>query len=81
MELHRCALILLAAGIGVLVLAGGTGVARAQPDPSPPPVPSIIDQLVTLTPALSVDPNDEGGPSTQWDGVGMFCQNLWVRCR
>ena len=81
MKLHRCALRLLAGGIGVLALACCTGVARAQPDPSPPPVPSIIDQLVTSTPALSVDPSDEGGPSTQWGGVGMFCQNLWVRCR
>ena len=81
MELRRCALGLLAAGIGVFALATGTGVAHAQPDPSPPPVPSIIDQLLTQTPALSVDPSDEGGPSTQWGGVGMFCQNFWVRCR
>jgi hypothetical protein len=81
MKLKRCALSLLAGGIGVVALAGGTGVARAQPAPSPPPVPSIIDQLVTLTPALSVDPSDEGGPSTQWGGVGMFCENLFVQCR
>ena len=81
MKLHRYALRLLAGGSVVVALASGTGVAHAQPDPSPPPVPSIIDQLVTLTPALSVDPGDEGGPSTQWGGVGMFCQNLWVRCR
>ena len=81
MKLHRCAPRLLAGGIGVLALAYSTAVAHAQPDPSPPPVPSIIDQLVTLTPALSVDPSDEGRPTTQWGGVGMFCQNLWVRCR
>ena len=80
MKLHKPGLRLLAGGIGVLALAGGTGVARAQPDPSPPPAPSIIDQLLTATPALSVDPSDEGGPSTQWGGVGMFCQNLWVPC-
>ena len=81
MKLHRCALRLLAGGIGVLALVCCAGVAHAQPVPTPPPVPSIIDQLVTSTPALSVDPSDEGGPSTQWGGVGMFCQNLWVRCR
>src|SRR5260370_24830311 len=70
MKLHRCALRLLAGGIGVLALAGGTGVARAQPEPSPPPVPSIIDQLVTDTPALAVDPSAEVCPSTQWRGGG-----------
>ena len=80
MKLHRCALRLLAGGIGVLALAWCAGVAHAQPDASPP-VPSIIDQLVTSTPALSVDPSDEGGRSTQWGGVGMVCQNLRVRCR
>ena len=46
MKLHRCALRLLAGGIGVLALAWCAGVAHAQPDASPP-VPSIIDQLVT----------------------------------
>ena len=81
MKLHSCALRLLGGGIGVLALACCTGVAHAQPAPTPPPVPSIIDQIVTQTPALSVDPSDEGGPSTEWDGVGMFCQNLWVECR
>ena len=81
MTLHRCALRLLVGGVSVLALVCGTGVAGAQPDPNQPPVPSILDQLVTSTPALSVNPSDEGGPSTPWDGVGMFCQNLWVRCR
>ena len=81
MKLHRSARALVAGGMSVIALAGGTGVARAQPNPSPPPVPSIIDQLITQTPALSVDPTDEGGQATEWGGVGMFCQNLWVRCR
>jgi hypothetical protein len=80
MTLHRSARRLLFGGLGVVALAGATGVAHAQPDPTPPPVPSIIDQLVTSTPALSVNPSDQGGPSTPWDGVGMFCQNLFVRC-
>lgn len=81
MKRQRCALRLLAGGMGFVALAGGTGVARALPDPSPPPAPSIIDQLVTDSPALSVDPTDEGGPSTEWGGVGMFCENQSVRCR
>jgi hypothetical protein len=81
MKRHRFAQGLLAGGMSILALAGGAGVARAQPAPTPPPVPSIIDQLLTSTPALSVDPSDEGGPSSEWGGVGMFCLNLWVRCR
>lgn len=81
MKLRTVAVRLIAAGIGVLAFAGIAGVARAQADPSPPPTPSIIDQLITLTPALTVDPLDEGGRGAEWDGVGMFCQNLWVRCR
>jgi hypothetical protein len=81
MTLHRYARRLLLGGLGVIALAGATGVAHAQPEPAPPPVPSIIDQLVTSTPVLSVNPNDQGAPSTPWDGVGMFCQNLGVQCR
>ena len=81
MKLRRWALSLLAAGAPALALIGGTGVAGALPNPSPPPPPSIIDQLVTQTPALTVDSSDEGGPSMLWGGAGMFCENLWVRCR
>jgi hypothetical protein len=81
MTLRRFARRLLVAGTSVLALAGGTAVAHAQPAPTPPPVPSIIDQLQTSTPALSVNPNDDGSASTQWGGVGMFCQNLFVICR
>jgi hypothetical protein len=81
MRLYKSAGGIVAAGMSVLALAGGGGVARAQPAPSPPPVPSIIDQLVTLTPALWVDPQNEGGQSTEWAGVGMFCQNYWIHCR
>jgi hypothetical protein len=67
--------------MSVMALAGSSGVAAAQPEPIPPPVPGIIDQLVADTPALFVDPRDEGGPASDWDGVGMYCQNLFVRCR
>jgi len=62
-----------------MALAGGNGVASADPDPAPPP--SIIDQFIVLTPALSVNPSDEGGSSNDWGGVGMFCENQSVRCR
>ena len=81
MKLHTCGRGLLAGAISVVALAGGTGVAHADSDPFVPPGPGIIVQLLTQTPALFVDPADEGGPSVNWDGVGMYCQNLFVRCR
>lgn len=79
MKLHRLGRGVLAGGMSVMALAAGTGVARADPDTAPPP--PIIDQLLTLTPVMSVNPGNEGGPSTDWGGVGMFCENEWVRCR
>ena len=72
---------LLAGAMSIMAPAGGTGVAHAAPDPFLPPTPGIIDQILTQTPALFVDPADEGGPSNNWDGIGMYCQNLFVRCR
>jgi hypothetical protein len=79
MRLHGVARGLLAGGISVMALAGGTGVAHADPDPAPPP--PIIDQLLTSTPILSGDPRDDGGPTSDWGGVGMYCENQFVRCR
>lgn len=81
MKRHRCLRALLAGGVSVMALAGGTGVARAQPDPNPEPAPGLIDQIITSTPAFWVDPRDEGGPAAGWGGVGMYCENLSVRCR
>ena len=81
MKLHTCARGLLAGAISVVALAGGTGVAHADSDPFLPPGPGIIDQLLTSSPALLVDPRDEGGPSVDRGGVGMFCENQFVRCR
>lgn len=81
MERRSWAPKLLACILGILGTMASAGLAHAQPDPSPPIIPSIIDQLITSTPALSVDPSDEGGPVAQWGGVGMICQNLTIRCR
>lgn len=71
---------LVAAAISAIALGGAVGVASAQPV-SPPPVPSILDQLAPLTPSIWINPNDEGGPTSGWGGVGMFCENQWVRCQ
>jgi hypothetical protein len=93
MKRRRCARALLAGGISVIALAGGTGIARAQPEPEPePPLPPVIDQFITSTPILSVNPTNQGGPvwwggagrsdrPNNWGGVGMYCENPSVRCR
>jgi hypothetical protein len=80
MKHHMLARGLLVGGMSVMALAGATGVAGADPT-DPAPVPSIIDQFIVLTPALTVNPSDEGGPSTGWGGVGMYCENQFVRCQ
>ncbi|SHW47984.1 Uncharacterised protein [Mycobacteroides abscessus subsp. abscessus] len=72
---------LAACALGVLGVTTASGLAQAQPDPTLPIVPSIIEQLVTSTPALSVDPRDAGAVVSRWGGVGMVCQNPNVRCR
>jgi hypothetical protein len=59
----------------------GAGVARADPDPIPAPGPGVIVNLLTQTPVLVQDPSDQGGPSGNWGGVGMFCENQQVHCR
>lgn len=81
MKPRRLAPMLMAGAASVMALAGGAGVAHADSDSFAPSGPGIIDQILTQTPALFVDPADEGGPSNNWDGVGMYCQNLFVRCR
>jgi hypothetical protein len=81
MKRHMCARGLLVGAISVTALAASTGIAHADSDPFSSPTPGIIDFLVENTPALYVDPADEGGPAVNWDGVGMYCQNLFMRCR
>jgi hypothetical protein len=80
MKRHLYARGLLVGAMCVVALAASTGVAHAQPDPFVPPAPGIIDLIVTETPAIFVDTQDEGGPGSDWGGVGMYCQNLFVRC-
>lgn len=80
MKLYACARGLLVSAVSVMALAGATGVAGADPN-DPAPAPSIIDQFIVLTPALTVNPSDEGGASSGWGGVGMYCENQFVRCQ
>ncbi len=69
----------LAGALSWMALTGGTGIARAD-DPADPTTP-LIDRVVTETPDVFADPRDEGGPSFNWGGTGMYCENMYVRCR
>lgn len=62
MKLRAYALGLLAGVLSGIAVAGGAGIARADPATDPGPAPGIINQLLTETPDLFVDPRDEGGP-------------------
>jgi hypothetical protein len=78
MKLRPCTRGLLAGAISVTALAGGTGVAKAD-DPLPPPGLPTIDRILQQTPVFSNPPN-QAPAEPNWDGVGMYCQNLFVRC-
>ncbi|WAC90096.1 hypothetical protein [Mycobacterium sp. Aquia_213] len=79
MKTRSYAGMLLAGAIGA-ALVGGTGVAQA--DPSTPPMPPTLNQLETVDdPGLFTNPADRGRPlEKNWDGFGMYCQNIFVRC-
>ena len=37
--------------------------------------------LANVHPPDWVNPDNEGGPTTPWDGVGTVCENQWIICR
>jgi hypothetical protein len=73
---------LVAGAISVAALGFGGGVAQAAPDPTAPPQPPTLNQLETIdAPSIYTNPADRGRPlEKNWDGFGMYCQNLFVRC-
>ncbi|OBH03605.1 MULTISPECIES: hypothetical protein [unclassified Mycobacterium] len=73
--------VLVAGAMSAMALAASSAVANADPDPFSPPAPGVVDLITTESPALFVDPADEGGPSLAWGGAGMYCENMFVRCR
>jgi hypothetical protein len=84
MKRHRCARGLVSAACLSVVVAfagGGVGVAQAQPQPAPPPLPPAIDPLLPLNPAVTVNPNDDGGQTSVQGDFGRFCENWWVHCQ
>ena len=80
MKLHRGARGLLAGAMSVMALACGTGVAQADPDPVLPSVDEI-DQPLPEPATVFANPNNQQIPPINWDGTGMYCQNLHVTCR
>ncbi len=72
--------VLVAGAMSAMALAASTAVANADSDPFAPG-PGVVDLITTEGPGLFVDPSDEGGPSMAWGGAGMYCQNLYVKCR
>ncbi|WP_260744546.1 hypothetical protein [Mycobacterium sp. SMC-2] len=66
-------------------LTGGTGmavgVALASPDPAQQPdIFDAIDEWEIQYPTMLTNPLDESGPSGDWGGVGMWCNNLRANC-
>lgn len=83
MKSHVCAAGLFACAVCVANFFGATGLANADPQTDGSGGANIvINQLISgAVPALRVDTQDEGGPGQNWEGVGMYCQNLFVRCQ
>lgn len=73
---------LVVGAISVVALGCGTGLAQAVPDPPTPPQPPTLNQLETIdAPSIYTNPADRGRPlEKNWDGFGMYCQNIFVRC-
>jgi hypothetical protein len=78
-KLHTGARQLLAGAMCVMALAGSTAIAQAEPDPTQPPVPEI-DRSLPLPPFLFRNQANQHLPPVNWDGDGMYCQNLHVTC-
>jgi hypothetical protein len=74
---------LVACALSVIAVGCATGLAQADPaDPSPLPVVPELGPFDTVDgPSVFTNPADRGRPlQKNWDGVGMYCQNLFVRC-
>jgi hypothetical protein len=79
MERHRLARGVIAGALAVLALSGSTGVAGADPEIGP--AAPTNNQTPTPIPGRTSDLPDRGGPTVDWGGTGMYCQNQTIRCR
>ncbi|MFZ1176523.1 MAG: hypothetical protein WAO15_09715 [Mycobacterium sp.] len=80
MILRRCIRGLFACAAILAALMGGTGIALASPDPGQQPDIPTIDEWQIQFPTTLTNPMDLGGPSEDWGGVGMYCENLTAHC-
>ncbi|MEM6109924.1 hypothetical protein AAHS21_27395 [Mycobacterium sp. 050272] len=76
---------LVAGAVSVLALWAGTGLARADntdPDPEPPMLPEVGQFNTVDAPSFFTNPANRGVPREKnWDGVGNYCQNIFIKCR
>ena len=76
---------LVAGAVSVLALWGGTGLARADDtdfDPEPPVFPELSQFNTIDSPSFFTNPANRGVPlEKNWDGVGNYCQNVFIKCR
>ena len=79
---HRCARLLVAASTFIAALTGGTGTAIADPDPGQQPDIPAIDEWPIQFPTTLTNPveDDENGLPSDWNNVGMICENLSAHC-
>ncbi|CDO87675.1 hypothetical protein AWC29_27610 [Mycobacterium triplex] len=82
MKIRSYARGLLAGAFSVAALGCGAGIAHAAPDPTVPPIPPSLNQLETVdAPSIFTNPADRGRPlKKNWNGFGMYCENIFVRC-
>jgi hypothetical protein len=80
MLFRRYSRLLLAGAVITAALTGGTGTALASPDPGQQPDIPTIDEWQIQFPTTMTNPLDESGPSDDWGGVGMYCENLRANC-
>jgi hypothetical protein len=74
---------LVVGAFSLLAFVSGTATAHADPAGATPiPVIPELGQFDTVdAPSLFTNPADRGRPlQKNYDGFGMYCQNLFVRC-
>lgn len=82
MTSHRCARVLVAGSMVISALTCGAGTALADPDAGQQPDLPSIDEWPIQFPTTLTNPvdDDENGLPSDWNKVGMICENLSAHC-